>query len=276
MPRACPPADYPLVRSGRRRVYVRRDALERATAVGFVDGEPARPPVARVRGRGDHAVFALPDSAERVIWKHCRRGGAAGRLLGDRHFGERRFFRELEATESARRAGVRVGEILALAIARRGGGARRVEQLLRYVEDARDAASWLADAALSADDRRALVAEVAELLRRFHGAGLRHGDLNLRNILIRRRPNGFEGILVDLDPPPAFRRGAGTAEGNLLRLFRSWARLAEGRPIPATDRWRFLLAYSGGDRESARRAWNAAATAAARGRWLDRRTGARP
>jgi 3-deoxy-D-manno-octulosonic acid kinase len=262
-----PPDGYLLARAGVRTVFVRADATSTADEVGFVAGTPAAPPLASLVGRGHHGVFAC--AAGRVIWKRCRRGGLAARCLGDRYWGVGRFIRELAACERARRAAVPVADLLALAIVRGSLGSRRVEQLVSFVEGARDAAEWLAVGDLSAADRRAAAAETASLLRRFHDAGLRHGDLNLRNILLRRVDGRFAGTLIDLDPPPRLRRGARTREGNLLRLFRSFCRTASRRGIrfAATDRLRFLRAYAE-DPAAARRLWRAAARAAARGGWL--------
>ncbi len=264
------PSSYRLVRIGRRKVFVRAAEEELASAVGFMAGRPVGSSVTSVRGRADHDVFEVPGSATRVIWKRCRRGGLAAQFLGDRFFGEARFIRELVAGETARRADVRVGDLLALAITRRRDGSRRVEQLVRFEEGTRDAAEWLADDLLTAQSRRSIVETIARLVRNFHDCGLRHGDLNLRNILVREIDGGFEGIIIDLDPPPLLRRDGRTAEGNILRLFRSWARLSTGHslPLPGTDRLRFLDRYCGGDREAARRHWRSAAAAARRGGWL--------
>ncbi len=282
------PPSYATVRSGGRCAYVREDAAATVQAVGFLEGTPRVDSTGTVGGgRSLHSIYALPISSDEsnpspnsrptsVVWKKCRRGGIAAPVLGDRYFSVGRFFRELAAHETARQAGVPVSDLLAIAITRGRGGAHRVEQLIGFEEGTRDAASHLADASLTAARRRALVSAVAHTVRRFHDAGLCHGDLNLRNILVREIPTP-EAILIDLDPAPPTRLDGHSASGNLLRLFRSWTRLARQRPLPlpVTDRWRFLTDYFG-DPPAQREFWREAERAARRGRWLFPRSGGSP
>jgi tRNA A-37 threonylcarbamoyl transferase component Bud32 len=95
--------------------------------------------------------------------------------------------------------------------------------------------------------KRKKIRSVGHLIRRFHEAAFFHGDLQLKNILVA----DDQLLLIDFDR--SYRRSAlSTRERmkNLLRLNRSaekWRRL--GLPVTRTDRWRFFLAYAGGDKE---------------------------
>lgn len=259
------PDGYRVRRTGPRTVHVRDDAsAERiAEALGFLDGHPRTEPVGTVEGRIPHPVHADPDGDGTLIWKRGHRGGLVGPLLGDRYHRTDRFLRELEVTEAARRAGIPVADIVALAVTRRGLATHSVEWLVRRIEGARDLAETLADRSLAPSRRHASVRAAATTLRRFHAAGLAHGDLNLKNILAHDGPAGDGGeggtvaTLIDLDPAPRSRREGRTAEGNLRRLTRSWLRLStrRGLVVGATDLWRFVTTYVGGDRSAARELW---------------------
>jgi hypothetical protein len=270
---AIPPA-YRTVEDGRRRVIVREDSLEVARESGFVRGERRGTERGVEGGRTIHPLVDVPPHGT-WLWKRCRRGGAAAHLLRDRYLRIGRFLEELRVLEQARRAGIPVTDLAALAITRVAPGVHRVEQLIRHEAETRTLAALLADPTLDASARSVALAAVAEAIARLHAAGLRHGDLNLRNILVRESSLGRAGapppvILIDLDPPPPTRREAHSAEGNLLRLLRSWARLhaRDGLPLSIGERARFLRVYCGGIDADFRRLWRAGAAAIDRGRWL--------
>ncbi|MCA8961132.1 MAG: hypothetical protein KDC38_11495 [Planctomycetes bacterium] len=240
---------YRLERCGARAVYVRPEHHDAVAALGFLDGEPRSEPVDRRGGRVVYPIYPLTPDA-RVIWKHCRRGGWAEPILDDRHFDVTRFVRELELNDAVRRAGLPVAEIIALAVAR-GRTAWRVEMLTRVIDGARDLADALRSTSPDDELRVELAEAVATLLRRFHGAGFRHGDLNVKNVLWRRTNSGtIEVTLIDLDPGRRDRGSETPRHENLLRLWRSvvkgeWA----GRWV-LSDRTllRFLHTYFRGDR----------------------------
>lgn len=51
----------------------------------------------------------------------------------------------------------------------------------------------------SADARREILSALGEIIGRMHAQGFHHGDLNWRNILVRRGETGYDIYLVDLD-----------------------------------------------------------------------------
>ncbi|MFN0060032.1 MAG: lipopolysaccharide kinase InaA family protein [Planctomycetota bacterium] len=242
-----------------RRVYFRADLAAPLAALGFLSGTCRLPATGRIAGRGSHSIYELPDHAMHVIWKHCRRGGMIEPLLGDRHWNVRRFLDELRLTERARRAGLRVAEIVGLAIAGDTGRWKRVEILTRLEPDAVDLAEALSSAQLSTDLRRAILLAAATELRRFHGLGFLHGDLNVKNLLWRQRESAdVEVILIDLDPAGTRLTLSGhTAQGNLLRLLRSYYKGLRRQEwhLSRTELLRFALRYFRGDHTSLRDLW---------------------
>jgi tRNA A-37 threonylcarbamoyl transferase component Bud32 len=94
--------------------------------------------------------------------------------------------------------------------------------------------------------KRKTIHLVGLLIRQFHQAGFFHGDLQLKNILIK----GDHLLLIDFDR--SYRKPTLSIQErmkNLLRLNRSvekWKLL--GLPITRTDRLRFFLAYAEDDK----------------------------
>lgn len=256
---AIPPGFEP-VAQGSREALVRSDRRAAIEALGFVEGKPRVAPVDSVVGRARYDVFQLDASGARVIWKQCRRGGLAERVLKDRHWGLGRFLSEVETSARSREAGLSVDEILALAWEPSGAGAVRVEVLTLRLENARDVSDLLGDSAASPALRRAVLAAVATELRRFHGCGFVHGDLNVKNILWQSASDACRATLIDLDPGPRFRPGSFDPKGpigNLLRLWRSYVK-GEARGhwhLERTELWRFLDEYFRGDRLGCRQFW---------------------
>jgi len=271
-----PPTGYRRIDHGSRRVYVHLDHENSVEKIGFLSGVPTTTPTSTIEGRAPHPIFETEELG-RVIWKQCRRGGVVRHIFKDRFFRTERFLRELNTIRSARHAGVEVGEILATAF-ESGVAGTRVEQLILFEENTRDLATTLADRTLTFTERRNALGATASTLRRFHRAGLVHGDLNLKNILVSSSQVAVRAILIDLDPPPRLRRAAHSPEGNLLRLLRSWARLRQiqSMPLTAGDRAYFLHCYFGADTEAARRFWRHAAETAHRLNWFAARRRSRP
>jgi hypothetical protein len=93
--------------------------------------------------------------------------------------------------------------------------------------------------------KRKTIRATGLLLRQFHQEGFYHRDLQIKNLLVA----GDQVLIIDFDR--SYREKVLSARDrvkNLLRLNRSvdkWKRF--GLPITRTDRWRFFLAYVGGD-----------------------------
>lgn len=95
--------------------------------------------------------------------------------------------------------------------------------------------------------RQALLGAVGHAIRRCHDAGLVHGDLNARNILVTRAPDAWRVVLIDLDRAE-FRPHLELSGrlGQVRRLYRSLAKegLLPG-VVPAADLPAFVRACAG-------------------------------
>jgi len=204
-----------------------------------------------LKGRTLHPSIPLGDG-KRMVLRQYSHGGLLRAITGNLYFFGERSFRELALTEEIRSCGIptipTIGAIhhrvffpfyqayfLSLEVP-------RAMDLIQYFQEiganpSRENISF----------KRKKIRSVGHLIRQFHEAGFFHGDLQLKNILAA----GDQLLLIDFDR--SYRKSAlSTRERmkNLLRLNRSaekWRRL--GLPVTRTDRWRFFLAYAGGDKK---------------------------
>ena len=185
-------------------------------------------------GRGSAWFLApRPGGAPQVL-RHYRRGGLVARLIEDRYLWSgaeaTRGFRELALLARIEALGLPAARPVA-ARYERAGAWYRADLLTVAIEGARPLAELL-DGAQGA----APWPLVGRTIRAFHDAGIRHADLNARNILV-----AGDGTvhLIDFDRGAEARPGAWRA-ANLARLARSLAKF--GGPGTESEEWRALLA----------------------------------
>lgn len=170
-------------------------------------GAQGRGSVVFVRGGLHDEVFAL---------RHYRRGGWAGRLVEDSYLWlglrQSRPWREFELTRELHAKGLPVPRPIAAHVERRGP-AYRADLLTLRIPDATPLADVLAARALP----EAHWAVLGETLRRFHTAGVRHDDVNARNVL--RDARGLFHV-IDFDKARLLPSGPWQAQ-NLARFRRS-------------------------------------------------------
>lgn len=198
-------------------------------------------------------------------------------LLKWRTLGRRcRAEREFQGLRTLAAAGVPCVRGIDWAETRHHGVVESCEVTTELLAGARDLRHELRAAPPPARRRR-LAGELGRLLRRLHDAGLCSSTASPRNVLVAdaagsgtRDPDAV--AMVFCDQPFAVRVGIGRLgrrlqDRDLFDAFFSPGRLREWS---ATERWRGVLAYAGGDRAAARRLW---ARLTCRWRWalrLDR------
>jgi len=175
-------------------------------------------------GRGS-AWFVRGDRFEAVL-RHYRRGGHAGRVLGDRYAhvpgGIARAPAEFLLLRRLRAWGLPVPRPLAARVTHHGLF-DRCDLLVERIAGGRDLAQRLQQAPLPPARWQAIGAAIGRL----HAAGVQHGDLNCRNLLLDAEAAtwilDFDGSRADGD--------AAAAERDLQRLLRSLRKEA-GRVAP--------------------------------------------
>lgn len=148
-------------------------------------------------GRAPTRIVSLEDRPGRLHVRRVLHGGWWARLWRGRIAGIGRVRRELALTTALRDAGAPV-PAAAFAVARREGVLWRAAVCTVHVEGACDGIRFLGgdptDEAVAGAARAAGWA-----VGRMHDLGLRHADLHLGNLLVRRDGARFEAFVIDLD-----------------------------------------------------------------------------
>ena len=203
----------------------------------------------RLQGRGPIPVMLNP-AGEGPPWavRHYQRGGGM-RILDDRflRFGRPRSLRELESSARAGEMGITTPRVVAAAVYM-AGLFYRADLVTEFVTDARE----LADVLLGTQDRSVPPADAdvrsraltctTRLVARMAEYGIRHPDLNARNVLLAQSSHGMEAILLDLDRC-VIGGPAAPGQGDVLlrRLARSIRKLERSRAGKLTDEEMELL-----------------------------------
>jgi 3-deoxy-D-manno-octulosonic acid kinase len=190
-------------------------------------------------GRG--SAWFLRTAAEQWVLRHYRRGGYIARISADRYcyLGEARVrsFNEWRLLAFAAAQGLPVPQPVA-ARYRRVGLFYTCELVTVRINGARPLSAAIGDGALTAKAWR----EIGAVIRRMHGLGIDHADLNAHNVLLDRDE---KVSLIDFDR--GRRRAGGSWAGrNLARLHRSLKKITYGKfaaNFSAADWQRLLEGY---------------------------------
>lgn len=200
-----------------------------------------------LRGRGRPLVLKI--EGKRLVIRRYRHGGLLRGLTGELLAGGGRPLRELAVLERARTDGIPVPLALGVFLYPALAGTVRGELVTECIPDSADLLSMLQGARASSGEAAEIIRPAGRLIARAHQAGLYHADLNLKNILIRKSASGTEAYLLDLDRS-FFRPQLSRPEKarNLLRLYRSYLKMAFPERADPRPALRFLLAYAPRDR----------------------------
>jgi tRNA A-37 threonylcarbamoyl transferase component Bud32 len=183
-----------------------------------------------IAGRGTAYVASLP-GGERVVVRHNRHGGALAGLTRDVFRAPTRAPYELRVSEQLRARGIPTPDILAYATYAAAPGLWRADVVSRYVTPSAD----LSEVLLSDDDEMRADAweATALLLSQMSAAGVRHYDLNAKNVLLRLHGGAPSvAMLLDVDRVVIGETPERALAGNFSRLsrsFRKWRTLYGAR-----------------------------------------------
>lgn len=211
------------------------DRIREALGAGTLHDYAARHPARRsLAGRGPVYVAPLPGGGPRVVVRRSRHGGLFAPLTGDLFLPPTRAARELETAQRLAELGIPTPQVVAVAIYRAGPLLRRSDVVTREVPDARD----LGEALRQRTGHRELWAAAARLIAALTKGGVRHPDLNVKNILLTATPEcGLRAKLLDVDRV-VFGRSCdpAIARANLDRLERSARKWRDRERAPVDDR----------------------------------------
>ena len=221
------PAGFVRVAAGRCAAVARAEFEADARSL-LVDGTlyeaAARDLAARpLQGRGVAYSIALPVSGTRVVVRHNRHGGLLAPLTRDLFLPPTRAPLELLISERLRELGVPTPEVLMYGTGPAPLIFQRSDVVTREVTGARDLSSFMARESSAMERVRAWAATRA-LLRTMNAAGVRHHDLNVKNVLLAPLPpsDAVMAYLLDVDRVTFDAPGSiEVRDGNVARLLRS-------------------------------------------------------
>jgi 3-deoxy-D-manno-octulosonic acid kinase len=207
------------------------------------------------KGRAPTALVALPRAGGRMLLRRLRHGGLVAPLLRGALLGLGRPLRELAVTARLHEAGAPVPRPLLVVGWRLSGPLWSAAVGTTYEEGSVDLLAFLR---ARPDRARALQAfrELGRAVRRFHDAGGRHGDLQVKNLLLREEGGRVRGLVIDLDKArvtPGLTPGERMAQ--IMRLFRSLRKRGVLDQVGLRGCARFFAAYCGDDRALRRAMW---------------------
>jgi hypothetical protein len=225
MPDDDAPAGFVRVTAG-RCVAVARDAhaedARRMLAEGTLYEAAARDLGARrFVGRGVAYAIALPVTGTRAVVRHNRHGGLFAPISRDLFLPPTRAPHELAVALRLRELGVPTPDVLMYGLSPAPFPFRRADVVTREVDGGRDLAAFMRRE-VPDDERAAAWAAARALVHVMNDAGVRHHDLNVKNVLLAPGERGLVAWLLDVDRVTFGLRGsAEIATANVARLLRS-------------------------------------------------------
>lgn len=230
----------------RDQVVSQKVALSRKIREGL------HPEISLLRGRNIIPCVPIKGSNERMIIKHYQHGGFFRKITRDIFFGNLRPFRELALLEAASQKGVPVPEVIAARVDRIFGPLYKGEIAYKEIPDSANLLEYLKRlnerlVKEKISQKREIIKSLAETIKKMHTSGIYHGDLNVKNVLIQNIGKEIRVYLVDFDCSKIKDSLTLRARINNLARFNRSCEKWEA-PITATDKLRFFLSYSKGDK----------------------------
>lgn len=238
MTRTRPPAGYRRVDEAGAIIVARADLADAMLAAfraaprenPTLHGYAGRAMDARpLRGRAIAYAVTLPQSTTPVVVRHNRHGGALRALTRDLFLGSTRAPRELAIATRLKALGVPTPAVLGYGIYAAGLVFARSDVVTEEIPDSLDLGAFLLASAPRSDERRRVWGATSRLLKRLSMAGVRHHDLNVKNILLRAvRDDLTVAYALDVDRVEFDCTRRDAYAGNRARLRRSveqWRRI---------------------------------------------------
>ena len=241
-----PPEGFESIEIGSAVAWVRPPArawvqsvLDRSSSL-YSEARAAAGGRSTLHGRA--ALFEVPPGAGSWVVKHYVRGGAVASLLGDRYLvsSRPRPFVEVAASEWLRKRAIATPSVVT-AVVYRAGLFYRGDLATERLPDTLDLGVLLfaEGQGPSSPELRAGALEAAgRLVRSLAEAGVHHGDLNAKNILVDVETNPLRAHVLDLDRCSLTRWGRAAERWMRCRLLHSlaaWER-SSGRPLAPAER----------------------------------------
>ncbi|MFH1037889.1 MAG: lipopolysaccharide kinase InaA family protein [PVC group bacterium] len=252
------------------RICIFQDRWENEIRRLDENGLPTGSERGHLRGRGHPAV--LPVGPEKLVVRHYYHGGIFRRLTRDLFLNLRRPLNEISILAAARKAGISVPEPAGLLIETVPPVFCRADLVTVYVPGSQDLLAYYREFPFSPGfgdrrEKRRIIAAAAREVSLLHRAGIVHGDLQVKNIMIRKTPADLRIFILDFDRARRTAIPGARVRKNLLRLYRSFRKMSLSLPrVSRYDPVRFLRAYAPEEKEFRR----STVGAVRRRRWRER------
>ena len=226
------------------RLIVRYDQ-EPSIGIHTCRGFDPRAGSSRFEGRERLRSFEV-QSGETALIRTYQHGGLFRRITGGVFFTwPPRPFRELAITEELRRRGIATVEVYGACVEPVWGPLYRGWLVTRELKEAQNLWSAFQSGFVGELGINRVLQAVAKSLRALHREGVYHRDLNLKNILVGKGPDGVLGYIIDFDRAKLFSGSLtrGLANRNLDRLLRSAQKLDPERKYFSVAHWEQLRAF---------------------------------
>lgn len=210
------------------------------------------------KGRSSLPSILIHESnGERMVVKHCMRGGLIRFLLKDIFWGSSRPFYEMAINTKILQNDIKTTEIIAVVKQNIFGPLYRAYLFSKELPECSDLITYCNGLKQKPSEQRFKVKKylfrsIARAFTKMHSEGIYHSDLHLKNILIRKKDDDIPEIyIIDFDKADIKEKLSTKAKvKNLLRFNRSIEKYKlKGGPITRTDQMRFFKEYFKNDNE---------------------------
>ena len=175
----------------------------------------------RMQGRGVAYAIALPATGTRAVVRHNQHGGTLAGLTRDLFLPPTRAPHELAVALRLHELGVPTPDVLMYGTSPAPFPFRRSDVVTRQIVGGRDLATFMTWQTPN-EERETAWAATRALVRMMNDTGVRHHDLNVKNVLIAASEDGLTAWLLDVDRVTFGAPGSEeVARGNVERLLRS-------------------------------------------------------
>jgi len=242
------PAGFAKLTDGNGNRMIVRQERQRDIGFDICLNQPGNNAQTAYQGRGALTAVRLSDG-ETALVRQYRHGGMFRSLTRTCFFTwPPRPFRELAITEELRRRGVPTVEVYAACVSRAYRPFYRGWLVTKELLGAVDLWSALQEGCLAQLGQEVVLRALAISVGTMHREGVYHGDLNLKNILLRRESAGVACYIIDFDKTKLFlgKLPAELVKKNLDRLLRSVRKLDPERRYFSAAAWtQWLDIYHG-------------------------------
>ena len=250
------PKTCSLIENGNATLLIKNEYKEKLLRQGILNPEQLieNTPIIPKHFKGRSflpSVLIQESNGERMVIKHCMRGGLISFLNKDIFWGKNRTFNEMIVNTKILQKGINTTEIIAALERKFFGPLYKTYLFSRELPECIDLITYFNGLKKKSSkqrfkEKKYLFQSIASTIVKMHSEGIYHSDLHLKNILIQQRDDGLPEIfIIDFDKTDIKEKlNPRQKAKNLLRFNRSIEKYKlRGGPVTRTDQFRFFIEY---------------------------------